>query len=263
MKVKNKKAPLLFIPIVLLALVVTATRVVSYVRTDPGATVVSRVYDGDTIELSDGRHIRYIGIDAPETGGKRPAEFGGDEATELNERFVAGRDVRLEFDRELVDRYGRTLAYVFVDDTLVNREMVLAGTALAVPYPPNVKYQEELARAMDEARREGRGLWADTGRWMLRADDAADYIGLSKTVVGRVLSTGAIGAGIFLNFGPDYKTDFTAFIPADDLGYFSAAGIPDPAEFFRGKTVEVTGTLYEKNGPSVTLRHPGQIYVRD
>ncbi len=263
MRLTAKKTPFFIVPIVLLALVVTATRVISYVRAQPGSTVVTRVYDGDTIRLSDGREIRYIGIDTPETGGKRPAEFGGDAATELNERLVAGKDVRLEFDRELVDRYGRTLAYVFVEDTLVNREMVLSGTALAVPYPPNLKYQDELAGAMDEARRQRRGLWADTGHWMVGTDDAAEYIGQSKTVVGRVLSTGTIGAGVFLNFGSDYKTDFTAFIPTDDLDYFSASGIPDPAGFFRGKTVEVTGTLFEKNGPSVTLRHPGQIYVQD
>jgi hypothetical protein len=97
---------------------------------------------------------------------------------------------------------------------------------------------------------------------MVRADDAAEYIGESKTVVGRVISTGEIGAGIFLNFGPDYKTDFTAFIPRDDLAYFSGAGVTNPADYYRGKTLEVTGSIYKKNGPSVTVRHPGQIYIR-
>lgn len=263
MKFKTKKAPLLFVSIVLLTLAVTATRVVSYVRAQPGEVVISKVFDGDSVLLSDGRQIRYIGIDAPETGGNRPAEFGGTEAKDLNKRLVDGKDISLEFDVEIKDRYGRTLAYVYDGQTMINRELVLSGAAPAVPYPPNLKYYKELADAMEQARREKRGLWADPGRWMVASDDAGEYIGESKTITGRVVSTGTIGTGIFLNFGLDYKTDFTAFIPADDLVYFSAAGITDPAGFFRGKTVEVTGSIYKRNGPSITVRHPGQIYMRD
>ncbi len=262
MKFGINKTPLIVTTIVLLTLAVTTTGVVSFMRAQAGGLVVSKVFDGDSVELSDGREIRYIGIDAPETGGNRPEEFGGAEATDLNERLVGGKQVRLEFDVEKKDHYGRTLAYVYVGETMINRELVASGTALAVPYPPSLRHQKELSGAMEEARRAGRGLWADPGRWMVRADDAGGFAGESKTVVGRVVSTGTIGAGIFLNFGPDYKTDFTAFIPRDDLAYFSGEGITSPADYYRGKTIEVTGSLYEKTGPSVTVRHPGQIYVR-
>jgi micrococcal nuclease len=261
MRFRIKKTPLIVTTIVLLTLAVTATRVVSFVRGEIGDTVVSKVFDGDSVKLSDGREIRYIGIDAPETGGNRPAEFGGKEAADLNERLVDGKEVRLEFDTEKEDHYSRTLAYVYVRETMINRELVLSGVALAVPYPPNLKHQRELSAAMDEARRAKRGLWADPGRWMVDSDDTSRFIGESKTIVGRVVSTGLIGAGIFLNFGPDYKTDFTAFIPRDDLAYFSETGVTNPADYYRGKTVEVTGSIYEKNGPSITVRHPGQIYL--
>jgi micrococcal nuclease len=262
MRFRIKKTPLIVTTIVLLTLAVTATRVVSFVRGEIGDLVVSKVFDGDSILLSDGREIRYIGIDAPETGGNRPAEFGGKEAADLNERLVDGNEVRLEFDTEKKDHYGRTLAYVYVGGTMINRELVLSGVALAVPYPPDLKHENELSEAMDEARRAGRGLWADPGRWMVGADDAGGFVGESKTVVGRVVSTGAIGAGVFLNFGPNYRTDFTAFIPRDDLPYFSKAGVTDPADYYRGKTIEVTGSIYEKNGPSITVRHPDLIHVR-
>jgi micrococcal nuclease len=262
MRFRIKKTPLIVTTIILLTLAVTATRVVSFVRGEIGGTVVSKVFDGDSVLLSDGREIRYIGIDAPETGGNRPEEFGGDEAADLNERLVDGKEVRLEFDTEKKDHYGRTLAYVYVGPTMINRELVLSGVALAVPYPPDLKHESDLSEAMNAARRAGRGLWADTGRWMVASGNAGEYIGQSKTVVGRVVSTGVIGAGIFLNFGPDYTTDFTAFIPRDDLPYFSQTGIADPADYYRGKTVEVAGSIYEKNGPSITVRHPGQIYVR-
>jgi micrococcal nuclease len=262
MKLTNRRTPFVPISLALLTLAVAATGVVSCMRADAGAAV-GKVFDGDSILLSDGREIRYIGIDAPETGGNRPAEYGGDLAADANEGLIDSKDVRLEFDRELTDHYGRTLAYVYVGEVMVNRELVRSGVALAVPYPPNLKHEKELFEAMDEARRAGRGLWAEPDRWMVSVDDAARYIGESKTVVGRVASTGEIGAGIFLNFGPDYRTDFTAFIPRDDLGYFSQAGIADPADRYRGKTLEITGSIYKKNGPSITLRHPDQIYVRE
>ena len=259
-RLKNKTTPVAFI-IVILTLAAAAAGVVSFVRPDEGL-VVSKVFDGDSVLLSDGREIRYIGMDAPETGGNRPVEYGGTAAADLNERLVDKKAVRLEFDVEPKDHYGRTLAYVYVGDTMVNRELVRSGVALAAPYPPNLKHQNELSAAMEEARREKRGLWANPDRWMVRADDAGKYLGQSKTVIGRVLSTGTVGAGVFLNFGPDYTTDFTAFIPRNDLWYFQKEGIDDPADYYRGKTVEVTGTIHEKNGPSITVGHPGQIYVR-
>jgi len=258
-RVKKKTTPVALI-IVILALAAAAAGVFSFARPDAGL-VVSKVFDGDSVLLSDGREIRYIGIDAPETGGNRPAEYGGEAAADLNERLVGNNTVRLESDVEAKDRYGRTLAYVYVGDTMVNRELVLAGVALASPYPPNLKHQNEFSTAMEEARLGKRGLWADPDRWMVRTDDAGKYLGQSKTVVGRVLSTGAAGAGVFLNFGPDYTPDFTAFIPRKDLWYFQREGIADPADYYRGKTVEVTGTIHEKNGPSITVEHPGQIYV--
>jgi len=262
MRLRIRKAPLALTLIVCIALAASAAGVISFVRAPQTGLTVSKVFDGDSVVLSDGREIRYIGIDAPETGGNRPAEYGGKAAADLNERLVEEKSVRLEFDVETKDHYGRTLAYVYVGDTMINREIVLAGAAPAVPYPPNLRHGEELSAAMDEARRARRGLWADPGRWMIEVDDSGKYIGESKTVVGRVLSTGVVGAGIFLNFGADYKTDFTAFIPRGALAYFLAADIMDPAYFYRNKTVEVTGSIIDKNGPSITVRHPGQIYVR-
>lgn len=246
----------------LLALAASAAGVISFLRAPQADVVVSKVFDGDSVLLSDGREIRYIGIDAPETGGNRPAEYGGREAADLNRRLVEGKVVRLEFDIETRDGYGRTLAYVYDGDTMINREMVRAGAALAVPYPPNLGRQKELAAAMEDARNGRRGLWADTARWMVATDDAGSCVGESKTVVGTVLSAGAAAPGLFLNFGKDYRTDFTAFIPARYLVLYFANGA-DPTAAYRGRVVEVTGTISERNGPSITVTHPAQIYVRE
>ncbi|MDD4879863.1 MAG: thermonuclease family protein, partial [Candidatus Omnitrophica bacterium] len=80
---------------------------------------VARVIDGDTVVLEDGRHVRYIGMDTPERG--KPY-YG--EAKKENERLVKGKTVKLEYDVGKADKYGRTLAYVYVDNIFVNAELV-------------------------------------------------------------------------------------------------------------------------------------------
>ncbi len=228
-----------------------------------GDAYVAKVFDGDSILLTDGREVRYIGIDTPEVGGYRPGEYWGDEASEANRRLVDGKKIRLQFDKELTDSYGRTLAYVFVGDVFVNLALVREGAALAVPYLPNLAYRRQLNDAMGDARRERRGMWAHPERWIVGSDDARKFIGQSKTVAGRVLFAKAARPGVFLNFGKDFATDFTVFIPNEYLVYFSDSGISDPAAAYRGRTIEVTGTINEKNGPSITVRHPDQIYIRE
>lgn len=122
---------------------------------------VARVIDGDTIVLENGEKVRYIGIDTPETKHpSKPVEYYGKEATEANCRLVENKTVRLEFDAQERDRYGRLLAYVYVDTTFVNAELVKQGYAKVSTYPPNVKYQDVFLKLEREAREEGRGLWA-------------------------------------------------------------------------------------------------------
>jgi micrococcal nuclease len=125
---------------------------------------VLRVVDGDTIEVSlDGatEDVRYIGVDTPESAiPGEPVECFGKQASSFNERLVAGREVRLRFDRELRDRYGRLLAYVYVGPRLVNAELVRHGHARTLTIPPNDSRAGLLARLERRAARAGRGLWA-------------------------------------------------------------------------------------------------------
>lgn len=116
---------------------------------------VIRVLDGDTIEIEDGERVRYLGINAPESG--QPFST---EATRENERLVAGRVVNLEFDVQTQDRYGRLLAYIWVGDILINKEIVKNGYAVSETIQPNVKYQDLILKAQEEARTACRGLWA-------------------------------------------------------------------------------------------------------
>jgi micrococcal nuclease len=122
------------------------------------------VVDGDTIEVViDGEveDVRYIGIDTPESAiPGEPVECFGKASSRENERLVAGETVRLVFDAERRDRYGRLLAYVHVGDVFVNGELVGGGFARTLEIEPNTSRAERLGRLEAEAGREGLGLWS-------------------------------------------------------------------------------------------------------
>ena len=109
--------PITFVPVE-----PTLTRQPTPVNTD--TVTVSKVVDGDTVELSDGRRVRYIGLNTPE----RDQPYY-QEATEANRQLVEGRQVRLEFDQDTFDQYGRTLAYVWVEGQMANLTMLRQGFA--------------------------------------------------------------------------------------------------------------------------------------
>ncbi len=138
----------------------------------PETAIVSVVIDGDTVRLNDGRVLRYIGMDAPETSQGSVRECFAAEATARNRELVEGKVVRLEKDVSEADRYDRLLRYVYVDNLFVSEALVRDGYATAYPYPPDVKYRDMLRRADAEAKAARRGLWGTAcgGRVRGRAD---------------------------------------------------------------------------------------------
>jgi micrococcal nuclease len=130
---------------------------------DPGVAVVARVVDGDTIVLRGGERVRYIGMDTPESVKPgTPVQCYAKAAGRENRRLVAGRRVRLRYDVEHRDRYGRTLAYVYraPDGLFVNAELVRRGYARVLTIPPNVEHASLFRRLAARARAADRGLWA-------------------------------------------------------------------------------------------------------
>jgi micrococcal nuclease len=118
---------------------------------------VIEVIDGDTIIIEGDYYVRYIGMDTPEL---RPTtEAFATEAWQANRQLVEGKEVRLERDVSETDKYGRLLRYVWVDDVMVNAELVRQGLALSKAYPPDTKYQYLLERMEREAWDAGRGMW--------------------------------------------------------------------------------------------------------
>lgn len=121
------------------------------------------VDDGDTIVLSDGTRLRYIGIDAPEIKHKdKPAERFGYKSKAFNQDLVYHKKVHLELGRQQYDHYGRLLAYVFLEDgTFVNDKLVRSGYAYFLFRKPNTKYNHLLLIAQREAMAKGVGLWKE------------------------------------------------------------------------------------------------------
>ena len=133
-------------------------------HTEPtGDAVVQRVIDGDTVVLSTGEHVRYIGVDTPELHHPRkPVQPYAREAAEFNRRLVEGKKVRLEWDVQRRDKYTRLLAYVFLEDgTLVNAQLLRLGYGQLLTIPPDVKYVDLFVKMQKEAREAKRGLWAE------------------------------------------------------------------------------------------------------
>lgn len=133
---------------------------------DLEAALVASVVDGDTIRLDDGRTVRYIGVDTPEIAhnSTQDDECYGPEATQFNSQLVQGKEVYLEYDEELTDHYGRTLAYVWLGTgaarRMVNEELLFRGYGDLLIIEPNSKYESRLNQALLSAQQREAGLWA-------------------------------------------------------------------------------------------------------
>jgi len=125
--------------------------------------LVTRVVDGDTAHVRyHGRDvtIRFIGVDTPETVAPgQPIECYGPEASAFTKKTLTGKSVRLEFDLDRIDPYGRTLAYIWLGATLFNETLVRDGFATVATYPPDTRYVRRFQAAQRDARAGGRGLW--------------------------------------------------------------------------------------------------------
>ena len=127
---------------------------------------VTRVVDGDTFWVDDGSEeglkVRLTGIDAPEprNSGKKLKGYFGSESSHYLAQLLDGQLVRLEYDVSRLDRYGRTLAYVYLrDGTFVNADLVKNGYAKVMTVPPNVRHADEFVKLAEKARKHKKGLW--------------------------------------------------------------------------------------------------------
>ena len=197
---------------------------------EPGPPhAVVRVIDAETIRLDDTSEVRLIGALAPRA--PDAAEPDADAASEWPpERdakaaltgMVMGQTVRLAFSGRRTDRYGRLLAHVFIDHdgerAWVQGELLRTGHARAYALPQNVSCLDELIAAEAQARLSGQGLWSSAGYSVRASAELAQLNLLRDTfqlIEGRIVQVSRTKNHVYLNFGADWRNDFTAGIALD------------------------------------------------
>ena len=236
---------------------------------DPGPVrTVARIVDAETLVLDDGSVVRLIGALAPRArdagaaAGAWPPEADAERA--LSD-LVLGKKVKLAFGGRRSDRYGRALAQVFLEDggdEWVQGALLAGGHARAYGLPDSFACSRELLAHEAEARRRRIGLWSNGVYRPMPADRPGTLMqlrGRYERVIGRIASVGRTKSTTYLNFGADWKTDFTARI-----GKAVLAANPEFARLIddlAAKTIVIRGWIERRNGPMIDIADPSQLEV--
>lgn len=196
-----------------------------------------------------------------------PGSEGRDVLDQLLE--TAGARLTLTVSEAGADRYGRSRVYArFETDTgsvSLNETLVATGYALVWPADGMTAQSQALFDAEDQARAVNAGLWGE-GVFAIRDPDPdrlAQVLDSPQIVEGRVVAVGEARNGrLFLNFGLNWRTDFTVSLDREDRQAFEHSGAVDPARL-EGAVIRVRGWLYEENGPMIGVSHPLQIEIVD
>ncbi len=250
--------------VIFMAFVLLLARAGIVPRSYQDGLYVSHIIDGDTIELSNGQRVRYIGIDTPEVRERKglgwfynPRPYAK-EAKDFNQRLVEGKSIRLEFDVQKNDKYGRLLAYVYVGERMVNLEMVKEGYAMIYAYPPNIKYAEEFLEAQRFARENKRGLWSGLESNAISSSQVKQNVGMLRMVETQVYDTFLSEKVLILNC----KNNFKVIIFRNNLESFPKEVLRSPESYFKYKTIRVYGVIKEYKGTyEIVLCDPSQMEI--
>jgi micrococcal nuclease len=231
---------------------------------DSAETVsVRHVHDGDTLILEDKRKLRLLGYNTPEVERQeRPAEPLAVEARERLSYWVeaGGRQIRLQYDAERKDRYGRVLAHAFLKDGHSIAELMLeTGLATSLIIPPNLRHAACYSEAENRARAQNHGVWG------LPAYQAADLTKLEAyrdryTVLhAKVFDLEHNARGFIVRLGGhESGPQVQAFIAAPDLELFPLQRL----KALTGREIEVRGWLHRRDGTwTLQLRHPASLNI--
>ncbi|HYD15179.1 MAG TPA: thermonuclease family protein [Hyphomicrobium sp.] len=221
-----------------------------------------RVIDGETLLLDDGREVRLIGALS-----RTPDATGGNAQTmRALEELVGGRSISFRYEGRRRDRYGRTLAQVYLagpdGSVWLQQHLISQGHARAYALPGNSGCLRALMAAEAEARQARLGLWSSDH---YRIRDAADPGALSRLsgqfalVEGRVANVTRTQRTIYINFGSDWRRDFTASVST----YIADSAADGAARIagLSGQTIRVRGWIERRNGPMIVLGSLDEIEV--
>lgn len=269
----NKAARAVVCAIAALAAAVGATAPAE-AELEPGpAARVVEVVDGDTVVLDDGSEVRLVGLQAPKLPLGRPDFEPWPLATEAKvalEAIVLGETVRLSFGGLRMDRHGRHLAHLHLAGNgagdgagggrqWVQGAMLRQGWARVYSFADNRALVPEMLALEAAARADRRGIWADPFYAIRRVEETPRHLDTYQLVEARVLEANAVRGRIYLNFGMDWRSDFTIAIDRKDRRLFEADGF-DPLAL-EGRLIRARGWIAQRNGPMLKVTHPEQIEV--
>ncbi len=228
---------------------------------------VRAVVDGDTVVLEraigGATQVRLVGIQAPKLPLGRP-DFPvwplAAEAKQALEKLTLGQAVTLSYGGRRLDRHGRLLAHLHDEaGTWIQGELIRLGMARVYSFPDNRAVVADMLALEGAARAAGMGIWADPFYAVRGSEAAGRHIGTFQLVEGRVFDAARVKGRVYLNFGPDWRTDFTISLNSKASRLFRKAGL-DPLAL-KGRRVRVRGWLRDYNGPLIEATHPEQIEV--
>jgi endonuclease YncB( thermonuclease family) len=225
-----------------------------------GPLAVAEVLAGDLVRLADGRTVRLAAIRVPaDNPGDPSAERFAEQARAALRRLLEGQMVTLVMAEAPYDRYGRVVAHVERTDRLwLQGALLERGLAQVQTRPGEAARAGEMLAVEHGARAARRGLWALPVFLPQDAGAIADSTGHFRIVRGRVLQVAPTERYVYLNFGPDWRADFTVRVRRAELRG-ALAGVD--LEGLAGRMVEVRGVVLGAGGPLIELSHPEQMQV--
>jgi micrococcal nuclease len=225
-----------------------------------GPVAVAEVLAGDLVRLGDGRAVRLAGIRVPaESAGDLNPERFAEQARAALRRLLDGQVVTLAPAAAPYDRYGRLVAHIERADGLwLQGALLERGLAQVQTRPGEAARAGEMLAIERSARAASRGLWAEPAFMPQDAGAINDSAGRFRIVQGRVLRIAPTERYVYLNFGADWRADFTVRVHRPELKT-ELAGVD--LEKLAGRLVEVRGVVLEAGGPLIELSHPEQMQV--
>ncbi len=226
-----------------------------------GDAAVVSVVDGDTVILNDRRQVRLVGTQAPKLplGRKNFKAWPlGEESKAALEKLVTKKTVSLRSGGAAQDRHGRVLAHLVRDDGLwIQGEMLRQGWSRVYSFPDNRAAVAEMLALEQDARAAKRGIWRHPFYAIRSPDTVKDRVGEFEIVEGRVIDAALVKNRVYLNFGQDWRTDFTIKIEPQARRALEKRSI-NPTQF-KGKSVRVRGWIKWENGPMIVVNHGEQL----